>query len=592
MFRVSFAWNVLIVEDELINRQLLIKYLSQPNYRITQASSGQEALDLLEKGLKPDLILLGLIIPLMTGYEVTRKIRQIWSSDELPIIWLSANNQEDDFQAGLEAGANDFLTQPICKSELLIRITTHINLSRLKQETHRLKQEREELHQENSDLKILLETSTEHGDTLVDQLHNQTEEVVEESERRLAQFLEAVPVGVVVFDQRGKLYFMNQKAQDIFGNGIDREAPLEKLSEVYHLYQAGTNQLYPLDQLPIVRSLKGESATANDLDFHQGETIIPLEVWSTPIYDADGTLTYSINAVQDITQHKQTAQLLADYNSTLEKEVIYRTQELSQTLDNLKVTQNQLIESEKMAALGNLVAGIAHEINTPIGTAILTASFLENETQAFVRTWEKGFLKRSELNEYLATATESSQLILRNLQRAGELVQNFKQMAVDQTSLEKRTFPLKTYLEEALFSLTPQLKQTRHTLTIEGDETLILDSYPGALSQVVTNLVLNSITHAYQPNEPGQLRFQVTRHGGRAIIHYTDDGCGIPTCNLSKIFEPFFTTARQKGGSGLGLHIVYNLVTQTLQGTICCESEIEVGTTFIINLPIVLSNES
>ena len=585
-------YNVLIVDDDPVNRQVLVNCMSLEKYGITQVNTGKEALTLIQKGFKPDLILLDAIMPGMTGYEITQKIRTTWQADELPIILLSDQNPVEDWEAGLGVGANDFLTKPISKNELLVRINTHINLCRLRVETRRISREKELLKQENADFKILLDTFTEHGDTVAEQLHNRAKEVVYESERRLAQFLEAVPVGVKVLDTSGKLYFMNQKAKEIFGKGVDPHTTIEELSETYKIYIAGTNILYPSERLPIVRALKGETATADDLEIHHQDKIIPIEVWATPIYDEQGHIIYGINALQDITVRKQAEKLLEDYSRTLEKEVRDRTQKLSQALEHLKATQNQLIESEKMAALGSLVAGVAHEINTPIGTAILTASFLENETQAFLKACKKEILKRSDLNQYLESATESSQLILRNLRRAGELVQSFKQVAIDQTNLEKRSILLKDYLEDALLSLRPQLKQAQHTLIVEGDETLTLDSYPGALSQVATNLVMNSIFHAYPPDQHGQLRFEVMRFQDRAVIEYTDDGCGIPSENLGKIFEPFFTTARSKGGSGLGLHIVYNLVTQTLQGTLRCESEIGAGTKFIIDLPIVIQDES
>ncbi|MEH2245434.1 MAG: GAF domain-containing protein [Nostoc sp.] len=200
------------------------------------------------------------------------------------------------------------------------------------------------------------------------------------------------------------------------------------------------------------------------------------------------------------------------YN-TLEQKVAERTQELSQALKDLKATQKQLVESEKMAALGGLVAGVAHEINTPVGTSITVASTLADETRLFVTAVEQGQLKRSVLNNYLEIAKESTDLILSNLNRAGELVQSFKQVAVDQTSLEHRTFLVKQYLEEIVTSLTPKLKQASQTLTVTGDETVTINSYPGALAQIFTNLVMNSLTHAYQLHESGQLRIQVRREG-------------------------------------------------------------------------------
>jgi signal transduction histidine kinase len=177
-------------------------------------------------------------------------------------------------------------------------------------------------------------------------------------------------------------------------------------------------------------------------------------------------------------------------------------------------------------------------------------------------------------------------MILSNLERAADLIQSFKQVAVDQSSEAQRCFNVKEYLEEIILSLRNTLKKTKHTVKIEGDETLILDSYPGVFSQIVTNLVMNSLIHAYDQEDFGQIRLDFKREGECVIFQYADDGKGIHPENLSKIFDPFFTTNRSQGGTGLGLHIVYNLVSQQLKGTIQCESQVNVGTTFIIKLPI------
>ena len=263
--------------------------------------------------------------------------------------------------------------------------------------------------------------------------------------------------------------------------------------------------------------------------------------------------------------------------------------DLEQAFSKLTQMQDQLVEAEKMASLGNLVAGVAHEINTPVGTSITLASTLLDETQGFADAIAAGALRRSTLTNYLDIAQESAALILSNLTRAGELVQSFKQIAVDQSSLGQRSFAVKSYLEEVVVSLSPQFKQVLHQMTIAGDEALMLHSYPGALAQVVTNLVNNSLAHAYQPGERGQLGFDVTQQNDRITIYYYDRGCGIPESILGKIFEPFFTTAREKGGTGLGLHITYNLVTQKLQGSIDVQSEIGQGTQFIITLPLAVT---
>ncbi len=272
------------------------------------------------------------------------------------------------------------------------------------------------------------------------------------------------------------------------------------------------------------------------------------------------------------------------YN-TLEQKVAQRTQQLSQALENLKATQKQLIESEKMAALGSLVAGVAHEINTPVGTSITAASTLKDETTTFNNAVVSGKLKRSSLNNYLEVATLSTDLILNNLNRASDLIKSFKQVAVDSSHLEKREFAIKPYIEEILNSLAPKFKNTALTLTIEGETNIKIDTYPGAVAQIVTNLMMNSLNHAYQPGEKGQLHFQITQQEDTVTIEYSDDGCGIPSENLRKVFEPFFTTARNQGGTGLGLHIVYNLVTQKLQGRIDVKSQVNLGTIFIIALP-------
>jgi two-component system, NtrC family, sensor kinase len=262
-----------------------------------------------------------------------------------------------------------------------------------------------------------------------------------------------------------------------------------------------------------------------------------------------------------------------------------RNHDLELALDDLHQTQDKLVESEKMAALGNLVAGVAHEINTPVGTSITLASTLADETQKFLDAVQTGQLKRSILANYANIAQESTYLLLSNLNRAAELVQSFKQVAVDQASLEHRTFDLKAYLDEVIVSLSPSLKKYSHEIIVTGEDGIVIDSYPGAIAQLVTNLINNSFTHAYPTGETGQLSFMITRQPESILLEYSDDGCGIPAEHLSKVFEPFFTTARHQGGSGLGLHIVYNLVTQTLHGEIEIQSEQGEGTSFKIKLP-------
>lgn len=283
------------------------------------------------------------------------------------------------------------------------------------------------------------------------------------------------------------------------------------------------------------------------------------------------------------------------------KRVIFELQESQQILEKkssdleaafteLTVMQDKLVEAEKMAALGTLVAGVAHEISTPVGTSITLASTLRDDTQRLIGAFDSGQIRRAFLQDYLEMAQESTQLILSNLNRAGELVQSFKQVAVDQSSAEQRTFRVKQYLEEVVMSLSPQFRQTAHQVTVEGAEEITIHSYPGALAQVATNLLTNSLTHAYQAGERGHLHFKVAEQDTQIVIDYRDDGCGIPQDTVGKVFEPFFTTARDKGGTGLGLHITYNLVTQKLKGQINIQSQVGQGTEFRVLLPLVVND--
>ncbi len=279
---------------------------------------------------------------------------------------------------------------------------------------------------------------------------------------------------------------------------------------------------------------------------------------------------------------------LKRFNENLEQLVGDRTQELSQALTNLKAAQTELVESEKMAALGGLVAGIAHEINTPIGIGVTAASLIADKIQELANALNNGTLKRSDLEKFMNTLQQSSQIVLANLNRAADLIQSFKQVAVDQSSEERRSFEIKAYLEEVLLNLQPKLKRTKIKIQILCVENIILDSFPGLISQIVTNLVMNSLIHAYDPGDNGTITMAISRQKQYLTLEYRDDGKGISQDNLAKIFDPFYTTKRGQGGSGLGLHIIYNLVTQKLQGSITCESQVGAGTKFMIQIPLRL----
>ncbi len=253
----------------------------------------------------------------------------------------------------------------------------------------------------------------------------------------------------------------------------------------------------------------------------------------------------------------------------------------------LRQAQQDLIQAEKMASLGSLVAGVAHEINTPLGNTLTASSHLYDKVIELSAMLNENRLRRSDLVAFVSLLTETTRLMVTNCERAAELVQSFKQVAVDQTSGERRRFDLKGYIDEVLLSLRPRLRKTGHRITVACPANLEIDGYPGALSQLLTNFLLNSLMHAYDPGEAGHLSIRVQLlDDGLVELAYADDGKGIPQELLGRIYDPFFTTRRGSGGSGLGLHIAYNLVTGTLRGQISVESEPGDGTCFTVRFPL------
>lgn len=308
--------------------------------------------------------------------------------------------------------------------------------------------------------------------------------------------------------------------------------------------------------------------------------------------NAHGRARRIIGTNRDITSFMQQEDELRRLNEELEQRVARRTEQLTRTNEKLQATveeltrtQRQLVESEKMASLGNLVAGVAHEINTPVGVAVTAASHLGQEMARLAEMVEHGQLRKSELLAITRTAVESSGLVLKNLERAGQLIRGFKQVAVDQSSEQRRVVDLKTYIDEILIALRPRLKRSPHQIEVECAEGLSLDTYPGALYQILVNFVTNSLTHAFPGERVGTIRIQVQTEPGAVVLLYRDDGVGMSEEVRARVFEPFFTTKRGQGGSGLGLHIVYNLVTQLLRGTVECQSAPEQGCTFTVRIP-------
>lgn len=259
---------------------------------------------------------------------------------------------------------------------------------------------------------------------------------------------------------------------------------------------------------------------------------------------------------------------------------------LQESLEKLKKTQAQLIESEKNAALSVLVAGVAHEINTPIGVSITAASHLEDKGKLFFSKVEGSGISREDFNEYKSSTLSSTEMLLSNLMRAADLIKSFKQVAVDQIKDEKRKFDLRAYFKEVLKSLQPEYKRVVDEVLLFCEEDIIICSYPGVFSQIITNLIMNSLIHGFEGKAEGEISIKIEESHDFLTIIYKDNGKGMSSESLKKIFDPFYTTKRGKGGTGLGMHIVYNLVRQKLEGQIKCNSIKGKGINITILIPI------
>jgi signal transduction histidine kinase len=294
----------------------------------------------------------------------------------------------------------------------------------------------------------------------------------------------------------------------------------------------------------------------------------------------------------------QTLQTLQSLNVELESRVERRTadlaranSELSAALETLKMAQGELVRSEKLAALGNLVGGVAHELNTPIGNGVMAVSTVYDHVREYRRRMESG-LWRPTLEAFVDRVERGSEIAVRNLERANELLTSFKQVAIDQASAQRRKFMLSEVVDEILLTLQPTFKRTPFKLRCQIPADLMMDSYPGPLGQVLTNLLTNALHHGFEGRARGQVDITAERQDDRTVcLEVADDGMGIAPDMLGRIFDPFVTSKLGRGGNGLGLHIVWNTVTAVLGGSISVDSTPDRGTRFRIILPVVAPSQ-
>jgi PAS domain S-box-containing protein len=396
------------------------------------------------------------------------------------------------------------------------------------------------------------------------------EEAIAEGQRLLQLVIDTVPAVINVKDKQLQYVLMNRYMAGIF-EIEPNEAIGRTTSDLMSRY--GAQKTDENDRRVL--------ATGRELGFYEEEyrdSSGNLRHWlvnKLPLLDADGGVESIVTVALDIGERKRGEQEMRKAKDAAES-----------ALRNLRETQNSLIEAEKLAALGRLVAGVAHEVNNPVGISLTVASSLERKTALFAAEVERGDLRRSSLRDFLDASRDASSQLVANLNRAAELITSFKQVAADRSYSDQRTFDLGDLTEQVVMSLRPGLRKQRLALTVECEPNLTMSSYPGPYGQVLTNLFLNSVAHAFPDGRPGTVDIKVKRADKDHVeIIFSDDGCGMSLDVRRRAFDPFFTTRRDQGGTGLGLHIVYSIVTNRLGGRLDLDSEPGRGTRVHIVLP-------
>lgn len=407
------------------------------------------------------------------------------------------------------------------------------------------------------------------------------EQALQRSERRFHVISESNPLPIAVsrFDD-GCYLAVNPAWQREFG--WSEEEALGRTSLALGFWESAQDRNAWIADLRRDGRTLDRSIVAVARDGRRCQLILSAE---TIEYDGQACV---LAILVDQTERLQHEQEITALNEKLESRVAQRTAELSTALANLQRAQEELVHTEKLASLGQLVAGVAHELNTPIGNALITTSALGDAARHFEAVLKGGSIKRSALDLFVQQCLEGSTLAERSLHRASDLVRSFKQVAVDQTSERRRAFDLADAVREVVETLRPNLKGTQHEVRIDIAPGIRMESFPGPLGQVIINLVMNAVLHAFEGRPQGLITLRAKPlEDQKVLLECADNGNGIAPEHLSRVFDPFFTTRLGQGGSGLGLAIVHRLVTQVLGGQITVESGTLEGTAFTLRLPLV-----
>lgn len=531
---------ILLVDDQPANLHVLVASLKR-QYRIKTATSGAAALQLAQiEDDRPQLILLDVMMPELSGMDVLRALRSGASTHDIPVIIITADTSEASQLEGLALGADDFLTKPVSPAVLLARVA---NLLRRTQ-----------------------------------------------AEARFRMVLQQSPTALLIADRRQLISFSNPVAEAMFGYAPGAMLGLPIGALIPDSLRERHDQLARecVSKGDIRRSAHGRELPARRRDGSE----FPSEIGLSPIPGDDGA--HVLVSVTDMSGRALVEQRLREMNDALEQRVAARTAELEArnreliaAVSSLTEARQQVAQAEKLASLGRLVATFAHDIGNPIGNVATLVSMLAEKQRSLSLSVSAGSLKRSDLEAFLATGEEAYSLVERNLERARELLAAFKQLALDQATSQQRSIDLLDWLGQFTYTLSPSLAAGGHHVLVDVPAGLTIKTAPGLLGQVIANLVSNAVTHGFDGRTGGIIRISAARSDdGWIELVVADDGAGISASDLPRIFEPYFTTRAGKGGTGLGLDIVRGIVEDSLGGQIAIHSVQGEGTRFTIRLPL------
>ena len=583
---------IICVDDETTVLRSLKVELQEAignDYLIEMAQGGEEALELikelLEEGYEIPLIISDYIMPEMRGDELLKQVHIILPKT-LKIMLTGQADLEAVGKAIQYAKLYRYIAKPWQAEDLSLTVKEAVNSYLQDKKLAQQNAQLQLLNQELEQSLIALEASHAEMKAL--------NQALSESESRLAQFLDAMPVGVFVTEANGKPYYINQTGQQILGQGIVESVTTEQFQEAYLLYLAGSEQLYPKERDPVVNALKGESVTVDDMEIRRPDKIIPIETLGTPIYDESGNITYAIAAFRDITKRKQAEKLLAEYNRTLEAQVSERTQELSQTLQHLKATQQELIQAKEAAECANraksqFLSQMSHELRTPLNAILgFTQVLARDNTLKPAQQKQLGIIKRS--GEHLLSLIND--------------VLEMSKIEAGRTTLNENRFDLYRLLSslQEMLHLKAHSKGLQLTFNYSPDTPRYVRTDESKLRQILINLIGNAIkftsSGAVTLRVGRSHKSDVTSHKGESapgslFLHFEveDTGPGIAADELDTLFEPFVQTKTGKmsqEGTGLGLPITRQFV-QLLGGNITVSSTLGEGTIFKFDVKVTLA---